>query len=102
MRTILTRAGDARKCPKALKARSAPADVIGNAVHVMKVLTGEAEESLPSSPNRAKGGKVGGKRRAESLSKEERADIARKAASARWQKDQPKAAVTKKRVTLTP
>lgn len=37
------------------------------------------------------GGKKGGKARAEKLSPERRSEIARKAAEARWKKDQPDA-----------
>jgi len=32
--------------PRGPKGERRPADVIGNAIHVMKVLTGEAEEEL--------------------------------------------------------
>ena len=50
----------------------------------MKVLTGEIVEEGSPMPNRAKGGKIGGKRRAEALSPEQRSEIARKAAASRW------------------
>ena len=70
--------------PKGPKGQKRPADVIGNAVHVMKVLTGEADESPAPNTNRSEGGKVGGLRRAESLSPDERKRIAQKAANARW------------------
>jgi hypothetical protein len=53
---------------------------------VARIATGEAEDTKGKSPNRAKGGKVGGKRRAESLDSARRADIAKKAAAARWKK----------------
>ncbi len=33
--------------PKGPKGQNRPADVIGNAVHVMKVLTGEADDEAP-------------------------------------------------------
>lgn len=33
--------------PKGPKGQKRPADVIGNAVHVMKVLTGEADDEAP-------------------------------------------------------
>ena len=62
----------------------APRRCLGNAVHVMKVLTGEIVEEGSPMPNRAKGGKIGGKRRAEALSPEQRSEIARKAAASRW------------------
>jgi hypothetical protein len=34
--------------PRGPKGEKRPADVIGNAVHVIKVLTGEAEEEIDS------------------------------------------------------
>lgn len=54
--------------------------VIANAVRVMRTATGEL------SKRAAEIGKNGGKARAASLSPERRAEIARKAAQARWQK----------------
>jgi hypothetical protein len=63
-----------------------PADVIGAAVMVAKIATGEIEDTRSKVPNRAKGGKVGGAARARSLSSEQRAAIAKKAASKRWGK----------------
>jgi hypothetical protein len=73
--------------PKTPTGAKRPADVIGNAVHVMRVLTGQVEER-PSkqTPGRAVGGKAGGKARAETLSVDKRKEIAKKAASARWKK----------------
>lgn len=64
-----------------------PADVVGCAVHVAKIATGEIEETLEEPtrvPNRAKGGRAGGKARAASMSSERRSEIAVAAASARW------------------
>lgn len=46
---------------------------------------GEPEESVTVKRAR-KGGQVGGKARAKALTPEQRADIARQAASARWKK----------------
>lgn len=66
-----------------------PANVIGNAVRVMQIATGQADES-PAQSLKSKAGKAGGKRggksRAAALSPRERADIAKKAAAARWGK----------------
>jgi hypothetical protein len=72
--------------PRGPKGEKRPADVIGNAVHVMRVATGEAEEDLGTAPKRAKGGRKGGKARAKSLSPQQRSEIAHAAASARWKK----------------
>lgn len=60
--------------PRGPKGEKRPADVVSNAVLIGRIATGEAMDSLPG--NRAKGGKIGGKRRAEALSAEERRDIA--------------------------
>jgi hypothetical protein len=68
--------------PKDPQGRKRPADVIGNAVHVMRLATHEIEAKPPS--NRAKGGKIGGPARARKLSPERRAEIAKKAAKVRW------------------
>lgn len=69
-----------------------PADVVGNAVHVMRVATGEAEDVFdapadpPKNPAAVEMGKLGGRKRAESMSPGRRAEIARKAAAKRWEK----------------
>ncbi len=73
--------------PRGPQGQKRPADVIGNAVQVAKIATGEIEEAVivPSrQPNKAKGGRAGGKARAEGLSSKERSAIAKKAAAARW------------------
>jgi hypothetical protein len=71
--------------PKGPQGQKRPADVIGNAVHVMRIATGEAKEALPKT-KRAQGGKIGGKVRAQRLTDEQRSEIAHTAASARWKK----------------
>jgi hypothetical protein len=74
--------------PRGPKGEKRPADVIGNAVHVMRIATGEVEETLPEeNPAGALarlGGLKGGKARAEKLSAKERTEIAKKAAAVRW------------------
>lgn len=59
-----------------------PGNVVAGAVAVAKIATGEAEDNVKSG--RVKSGKAGGRARAESLSKEERSEIAKKAAKSRW------------------
>ena len=74
--------------PKGPRGECRPADVIGNAVHVMRIATGEVEDS-PMDPGKEyarKGGLAGGKARAEKLSGKRRAEIARNAAAVRWAK----------------
>ena len=75
--------------PTSPKGQKRPADVIGNAVRVMKIATDEAEEEYDDEgKNKAAValGRKGGKARAEKLSEERRSDIARQAAVRRWQK----------------
>jgi hypothetical protein len=65
-----------------------PRDVVGNAVHVMKILTGEIEETTEvddgKDPAAKAMGRKGGKARAERLRPERRREIARQAAAKRW------------------
>lgn len=72
--------------PKGPQGQKRPADVIGNAVRVMQIATGEVEETVrdPSKEYARQGGLKGGKARASKLSAKKRKDIARKAALARW------------------
>jgi hypothetical protein len=72
--------------PRGPKGEKRPADVIGAAVMVAQIATGEIEDSKSKAPNRAKGGKAGGKARAEALDSARRKEIAKNAASARWKK----------------
>jgi hypothetical protein len=73
--------------PKGPRGEKRPADVIGAAVKVMRIATGEETEELaperPVNPA-AELGRKGGAARARSLTPEQRADIARKAAAKRW------------------
>ena len=74
--------------PRGPKGQKRPADVIGNAVRVMQVATGEAEEEYNEDGKDKAAvalGKKGGKARASKLSPERRAEIAREAARKRWQ-----------------
>jgi hypothetical protein len=70
--------------PKGPKGEKRPADVIGAAVMVMKIATGEIVEKLPERSAAAELGSKGGKARAASMSKEKRVAIAKKAAATRW------------------
>lgn len=77
--------------PKGPKGEKRPADVVSNAVKIARIATGEEEEDVLTDDGKDAAavslGRKGGKARAESLSKKERADIAKKAAAARWKKD---------------
>lgn len=73
--------------PKGPKGEKRPADAIGLAVMVGKIATGEIEDT-PEDDGKDKAaqalGSKGGKARAESMTPERRAEIARKAAAKRW------------------
>ena len=74
--------------PRGPKGEKRSADVIGNAVYVVRIVAGEAKkEDLGSAPHsRAKGGRKGGKDRALSLTPQQRSEIAQAPAAARWKK----------------
>ena len=76
--------------PRGPQGQKRPADVIGNAVRVMQIATGEAEEEYEDDgkdPAAKALGAKGGKARAKKLTAEQRSEIARKAAAKRWAKD---------------
>lgn len=76
--------------PKGPKGEKRPADLIGNAVRVMQIATGEVEEEYESDDGKDKAaqemGRKGGKARAEGMTPERRTEIARAAAARRWGK----------------
>lgn len=79
--------------PKGPKGQRRPADVIGNAVRVMQIATGQIAEDAPRIEDEGKDpaavalGRKGGKARANNLTKKRRAEIARKAAAKRWDRE---------------
>lgn len=70
--------------PKGPQGQKRPADVIGNAVKIMRIATGEEAENAPVKSAAAILGSLGGRARAANLSKKKRSEIAKKAASKRW------------------
>lgn len=73
--------------PKVPKGEKRPGDVIGAAIEVARIATGEETEELTGErKNKAavELGRKGGQARAKSMSAEKRKQIARKAAAARW------------------
>ena len=73
--------------PKGPKGQKRPADVIGNAVKVMRIATGEEDEEFEDygkDPAAKALGKKGGAARAKMLTPEQRSEIAKKAAAKRW------------------
>jgi hypothetical protein len=72
--------------PKGPHGEKRPADVIGAAIKVAKIATGEIEDDRDELTSAAAElGRRGGKTRAAKLSPKERQQIAREAARARWQ-----------------
>ena len=71
--------------PKGPQGQKRPADVIGTAILVGKIATGEITETLKPKSGRSKSGKAGAAARAKSLTAKERSEIARKAARAKWE-----------------
>ena len=73
--------------PKGPKGEQRPADVIGNAVKVMRIATGEESDVVPDDgKNKAAQalGKLGGAARAKSMTAKQRKEVATKAAKTRW------------------
>ena len=69
--------------PRGPRGERRPADTIGCAVHVARIATREITEELDETPPRQR---QGGLARADSLSADERSEIARKAAKTRWKR----------------
>jgi len=71
--------------PRGPQGQKRPADVIGNAVRVMRIATGEEEEETEAVKETGrKGGLKGGRARAATLPPERRKEIASNAAKSRW------------------
>lgn len=70
--------------PKGPNGQTRPADVIGNAVHIARIATGEIEDTSLKQPAKRNSGLAGAKARQENTTETRRSEIARKAAQARW------------------
>ena len=73
--------------PKGPKGQRRPADVIGNAIRVAKIATGEVADDVKDDgkdPAAKSLGSRGGKARAAKLSDKRKREIAKRAAAARW------------------
>ena len=79
--------------PTGPKGERRPADVIGNAVKVMRIATGEETDEMPrdQAEYTREGGLKGGAAHSAKLSEARRVEIAKKAAAARWSHRQKKA-----------
>lgn len=76
--------------PKGPRGEKRPADVIGAAIRVARIATGEEPDDIPDDGKDKAAqalGRKGGAARAANLSKKRRAEIAKKAAASRWGKD---------------
>ena len=74
---------------KGPKGERRPADVNARAVMIAKIATGEVEDVTTDGGKNAAAvalGRMGGKARAQSMSKKRRKEIAKKAAQSRWEK----------------
>ena len=76
--------------PRGPRGEKRPADVISNAVKVMRIATGEESDDREEAPAPSPAqqlGKLGGAARARKLSAQQRTAIAKKGAAKRWGKD---------------
>ena len=76
--------------PRGPKGEKRRADVIGNAIKVARIATGEEDEALTDDGKDKAAvslGKRGGKARADALTPKKRIEIAKTAAKARWKKN---------------
>jgi len=75
--------------PRGPKGEKRPADVIGAAVMIGRIATGEIEDLTTDDGKNAAAvalGRMGGKARAEGMTAKRRKEIAKKAAKSRWAK----------------
>ena len=73
--------------PRGPKGEKRPADVIGNAVKVARIATGEEEEQKTEDGKDKAAvslGRRGGRARADTMTPDRRAEIAKEAARMRW------------------
>jgi hypothetical protein len=80
--------------PRGPRGEKRPADVIGAAVMVARIATGEVEDRRAEKNAHAValgklGGAKGGKARAAKLNRNDRSTVARNAAKARWKRRDP-------------
>ena len=71
--------------PQGPNGQKRPADAIGNAVHIARIATGEIEETKLKHPAKRVSGLAGAKARQENTTPDQRKEIARNAANARWE-----------------
>ncbi len=69
---------------KGPQGQTRPADVIGCAIAVARIATGEADDIAACPSGKVRSGIAGAQARARSVTKERSSQIAKKAAEARW------------------
>jgi hypothetical protein len=73
--------------PRGPKGEKRPADMIGAAIMIGRIATGEIDDLTTEDGKNAAAvalGRMGGKARAEGMSAKKRSEIAKKAAKSRW------------------
>lgn len=70
--------------PKGPNGQVRPADVIGSAVLIARIATGEIEETGLKQPAKRASGLAGAKARMDATTEAQRREIAERAAAARW------------------
>jgi len=70
--------------PKGPQGQKRPADVIGNAIMVARLATGEITEDLKEPSGRVRSGQAGALARSERMTPERRREVAVVAANKRW------------------
>lgn len=70
--------------PRGPQGQKRPADVIGAAVMIAKIATGEIQETLKKPSGKVRSGQAGAKARAEKMTTAQRSAVAKKAAAKRW------------------
>ena len=73
--------------PRDPKGEKRPADIIGTAVMVARIATGEITEAPKKESAAAQLGRAGGKARAAKLTPQKRRQIAKAGAAKRWKKE---------------
>lgn len=80
--------------PTGPRGEKRPANPIKAGIMVARIAVGDIDEEYVEqpepTPNRSKGGKKGGKARAEALTPERRAEVAAQGARARWEREDTK------------
>ena len=88
MRALFSPNTEETPMPKGPNGQKRPGDVVGAAIMVAKIATGEiADNATPADKaHHSRGGKKGGAARAAAVTPEQRSEIAKRAAAKRWER----------------